>query len=105
MVNLFADIPGAAVAKQTISFAAAGLSNTNIRIIFEVGSPLKSWVPGRSINSISGFTADKGYYIMPKISFDLSEIVWAGFEPVLVGITDRNGNVITDRASSQITTF
>lgn len=32
-------------------------------------------MPGRSINSITGFTAEKGYYIVPKVSMDLSAIV------------------------------
>lgn len=68
--NLFADVPAACVAKQTIDFATAGFDSTNTRIIYEVGSPLKSFVPGRSINAVTGFTSDKGYYIVPKISMD-----------------------------------
>lgn len=73
--NLFANIPAACVAKSTISFASAGLDVTNINIIFEVGSPLKSWKPERSLNGITGFTADKGYYIVPKVSMDQTAIL------------------------------
>lgn len=68
--NLFADVPAACVAKQTIDFATAGFDSTNTRIIYEVGSPLKSFVPGRSINAVTGFTTDKGYYIVPKLDMD-----------------------------------
>jgi hypothetical protein len=68
--NLFADVPAACVAKQTIDFAAAGFDVDNTRIIYEVGSPLKSWVPGRAINAVIGFTANKGYYIVPKLDMD-----------------------------------
>jgi hypothetical protein len=73
--NLFANTPAACVAKQTTSFASAGLDASNINIIYEVGNPLKSWVPDRSINAITGFTADKGYYIVPKIDMDLTTYV------------------------------
>ena len=69
--NLFADVPAACVALQTIDFAGAGFDETNTRIIYEVGSPLKSWVPGRSINAVTGFTSDKGYYIVPKADMDM----------------------------------
>jgi hypothetical protein len=68
--NLFADVPAAAVARQNVDFSAAGFDTSNTRIIYEVGSPLKSWVPGRAINSISGFTLGKGYYIVPKVDMD-----------------------------------
>lgn len=70
--NLFADVPAAAVARQTISFASAGFDTTNTRIIYEVGSPLKSYVPGRAINAVTGFTTGNGYYIVPKLDMDKS---------------------------------
>jgi hypothetical protein len=73
--NLFANVPAACVAKSTISFATAGITALNTLIIFEVGSPLKSYVPGRTINSVTGFTADKGYYIVPAADMDLSAIL------------------------------
>lgn len=70
--NLFADVPAAVVATQTISFASAGFDTTNTRIIYEVGSPLKSYVPGRAINAVTGFTLGNGYYIVPKLDMDKS---------------------------------
>jgi hypothetical protein len=73
--NLFGNIPAACVSKSTIAFSSAGLDVTNINIIFEVGSPLKSWKPERTINAVTGFTADKGYYIVPKVDLDLTAIL------------------------------
>lgn len=70
--NLFADVPAACVAKQTVDFATAGFDSTNTRIIYEVGSPLKSYVPGRAINAVTSFTTGKGYYIVPKLDMDKS---------------------------------
>lgn len=68
--NLFADVPAAVVATQTISFASAGFDTSNTRIIYEVGSPLKSYVPGRAINAVTSFTTGNGYYIVPKLDMD-----------------------------------
>lgn len=73
--NLFADIPAVVVAKQTIDFQNCGLDASNIRMIYEVGSPLKSWAPGRAINSIAGFTQGKGYYIIAKTDVDKRDIL------------------------------
>jgi hypothetical protein len=73
--NLFANTPAAAVAKTTISFTAAGLDSNNIRIIFLVGNPLKSWDPLRSINPVTEFEVQKGYYIVPKANLDLSDVL------------------------------
>lgn len=73
--NLFANVPAACVAKQTLDFATAGLDVDNTRIIYEVGSPLRSWVPGRAINAITGFTENKGYYVIPKLDMDKSDVL------------------------------
>lgn len=73
--NLFADVPAAVVAKSTVSFVAAGFTSSNCRIIYEVGSPLKSWVPDRDINAITGFTAGKGYYVVPSADMDMEAIL------------------------------
>lgn len=70
--NLGADVPGVIVSKYDISFVDAGLTSANLRIIYLVDNPLKSYVPGRVINGISGFQANKGYYIVPAEDIDLS---------------------------------
>jgi hypothetical protein len=70
--NLLANVPASVAAKVDISFASAGITAENTRIIFEVGSPLRSYVPGRSINAITEFNAGQGYYIVPKTDMDLS---------------------------------
>lgn len=72
MVNLKANIPAAVVAKTTATFAFAGINSTNTHIIYEVGDPLKSYVPGRLINGITGFEAGKGYYFIAKTDLDLT---------------------------------
>jgi hypothetical protein len=71
--NLFPAIPAACVCKKAATFAELGLDVTNIQIIFLVGDPLKSWKPGRTINGITAFEQGKGYYIIPKLTMDLSE--------------------------------
>lgn len=73
--NLFSGIPATVVAKQTISFEDAGLDNSNVHIVYEIGNPIKSWVPDRAINSVLTFTEDRGYYIVPKIDLDLTSIL------------------------------
>jgi hypothetical protein len=78
--NILANIPAVAVAKQTISFADAGLNAGNMEIIFEVGAPLLSWRPNRTLNGVSGFTYDKGYYIVPKSDLNLSAILGPPFD-------------------------
>lgn len=66
----------AIVAKTTISFVDAGINGTNTEIVFLVdGVDLKSFVPGRAINGISGFVANKGYYFVAKQDMDLESIV------------------------------
>jgi hypothetical protein len=70
--NVFANIPAVVVVTEAVSFAAAGIDATNTRIIYEVGNPLKSFVPGRPINPITAFELDKGYYLIPKVNMDLS---------------------------------
>lgn len=72
--NLFTG-PNAAVAKTDISFVSAGFTTSNCTIIYEVGSPNKSWKPDRGINPISAFTTAKGYYIVMKQAFDAEAIL------------------------------
>lgn len=65
----------AIVAKATATFATAGLNSTNTEVIFKVDQGLASFVPGRAINAISGFEADKGYYMIAKTAIDLEAYV------------------------------
>lgn len=73
--NIKGGAPNAVVAKSTVSFATAGITALNTEIIYLVDDPLKSYVPGRAINGISGFEADKGYYFVAKIDMDLESIL------------------------------
>lgn len=75
MINLKANIPAAVVAKATMTFAAAGITSGNTSIIYLVDNPLKSYVPGRLINGITGFEEQKGYYIIAKTDLDLSAVL------------------------------
>lgn len=72
--NIFGERPNVVVAKQTISFASAGFTESNLRIIYLVGDAMQSFDPSRLINGISGFEAGKGYYIIPKIDMDITAI-------------------------------
>jgi hypothetical protein len=69
--NLKGNAPNAVVAKETVSFATAGITETNMNIIYLVDNPLQSYVPGRAINGITGFEEGKGYYVVPKLDMDL----------------------------------
>jgi hypothetical protein len=63
------------VAKSTVTFTTAGINTSNTEIIFKVDQGLSSFVPGRAINGISGFEANKGYYMVAKTAFDLEAYV------------------------------
>lgn len=73
--NIVGGAPNAIVAKATVAFSAAGITSTNTEIIYLVGNPLKSYVPGRPINGISGFESGKGYYMVAKQDMDLTSHV------------------------------
>lgn len=68
-----ANIANIVIAKNTATFASMGFTNLNVKAIFEIGEAgLKSWVPGRDINAITGTTAGKGYYIVAIQDIDVS---------------------------------
>jgi hypothetical protein len=73
--NINGNAPNAVVAKQTISFVDAGITALNTDIVYLVDDPLLSFVPGRAINGISGFVANKGYYLVAKLDMDLTGVV------------------------------
>jgi hypothetical protein len=74
--NLFANTPFSGTASKTILFAdIPAITSASIGIIFKVGSPLKSYIPGRSINPISGFEKGAGYYISPLQDLDLNDFI------------------------------
>jgi hypothetical protein len=81
--NIFGPGPNAVVSKSTVDFVTAGINSTNTEIIYLVGNPLKSYIPGRAINGITGFEAQKGYYLVAKVNFDIESIV----APPLSGTT------------------
>lgn len=70
--NVIGGQPNAVVCKAAVSFATAGITSGNTAIIYKVGNPLLSYVPGRSINGITGFEVDAGYYIVAITSQDLT---------------------------------
>jgi len=84
--NIKGNAPNAVVAKTTVSFVDAGINATNTEVVYLVDNPLLSYVPGRSINGISGFVANKGYYMVAKVDMDLT----AYLVPPLSGITQLN---------------
>jgi len=82
--NLFANIPAVCVAKTDISFAAAGITSLNTRIIYKVGNPLLSYIPGRVINAISGFEENEGYYIVPAVDMDLTAVLVPPLDSIII---------------------
>lgn len=73
--NIVANTANILVAKSTVDFVTAGITDSNTHIIFKVDGDLQSYVPGRLINGITGFEADKGYYIVSKSNLNLSTIL------------------------------
>jgi K319-like protein len=67
--------PNVAISTATIPFQDAGVTNINTSIVYEIGSVLKSYVPGRTINAITGFITGRGYYIVAKADFDLTNFI------------------------------
>lgn len=74
MDTLFANQGNVALALTTKTFAAMGFTDANISIVYETGAALKSWVPGRSINGITGITLGKGYWIIPKTNINSEDL-------------------------------
>lgn len=74
--NLFAGVPHSGTGLQAKAFSQIPeITSANIAIIFKVGSPLKSYIPGRGINAITGFELEAGYYIIPKVDLDLTAYI------------------------------
>lgn len=99
--NIKGNAPNAVVARQTVSFATAGITALNTEIVYLVDDPLKSYVPGRSINGISGFETGKGYYLVAKTDMDLSTYLI----PPIAGLTQLStpsGFTASPASSTQI---
>lgn len=72
--NLKAEVAAVVIARETKTFVNAGLNAQNTRVVYEVGSRLRSWKPDRQINPITQFEAGKAYYIVPKNDMDLTQL-------------------------------
>jgi len=86
MVNVFGSRPNSVVAKQTVTFVNAGITALNTAVIYLVDNPLKSYVPGRMINGITGFEKGKGYYIVALQDMDLQSWVMAPVVTASAGV-------------------
>jgi hypothetical protein len=72
--NLTANIPFSGTASKTVLLAdIAAITAASIGVIFKVGDPLRSYIPGRAINGITSLERGAGYYIQPKTDLDLSD--------------------------------
>lgn len=72
--NLTANVPFSGTATKDAAFSTiTAITSASVAIIFKVGSPLKSYIPGRAINGITGFEKGAGYYIQPKQNLDLNQ--------------------------------
>lgn len=75
MANNIAVGPNAVVAHTAGSFVSAGITSVNTEIIYKVGNPNKSYVPGRGINGVTAFEVNAGYYFVSKQVQDLTGFV------------------------------
>ena len=101
MANNLSIGPNASVALASadgVSFTTAGFTETNCTIIYEVGNPNKSWKPERDVNSITGFTGEKGYYIVMKQAADKT----AYLVPPISGNGGGNGNTTPPAPTSLV---
>lgn len=74
--NIFGGRANSAVARSSKIFSEIPeLDSDSVSIIYEIGDTIKSWVPDRGINPLSGFEENKGYYIVAKTDLDLSTIL------------------------------
>lgn len=85
----------AVMASSNILFVDAGVNENNTNSIFLVEQTISSYVPGRAINGITGFSAGKGYYIQTaQLPLDLtgfitdSEVVQLNYFAVKAVIVD-----------------
>lgn len=92
-MTLYAGLPQIAVSYVNMSFEAAGFNETNMAIIYEIGTPTTSYRPERSINGVVSFELNKGYYIIPKQDIQI-EGLEIGFTPAY--LADLNADYITD---------
>lgn len=68
--------PNVALPLGAFSFVSAGFTAQNCAIIYKVGDPNRSWIPGRDFNQITGFEiGDFGYYIIMLQAGDFTEFV------------------------------
>ena len=70
--TIFANIPAVVLPKQPISFADAGFTVENTKIIYRVSNPLRSFKPGRGLNPVTSFEPGFGYFVILKQSGDFS---------------------------------
>ncbi len=65
--------PTIGIAKQTVAFAAAGITSANTAIIYELSEEgTKTYVPGGGSNTLTTFTVNKSYYVIAKDAVDLT---------------------------------
>jgi hypothetical protein len=71
--NVIGGKPNVLVAKATATFEEMGIDENNTAIIYLVDNPLKSYLPGRLINGITGIETGKGYYFVALEDIDLND--------------------------------
>jgi len=91
--------PNVAIAKQDKTFVDAGVTASVASIVYEVGAQIKSFVPGRSINGITGFINNKGYYIVM-----LQAVDWSAFLIPPITTTDGGGGTVTEVFATEFAT-
>jgi hypothetical protein len=70
-------IPKILVARDNVPFSSFEGMGDGVALIYKVGTPLKSYRPGRDINGITAFEVNGGYYVIMKWFFDFGTAVYS----------------------------
>lgn len=76
-----ANIPVSAIGLLPVTFQQAGMDISTIYVIYEIGNPMRSYKPGRAINSIVSIVPGKGYYLIAKVDIDFGDVLLTGYAP------------------------
>jgi hypothetical protein len=99
MGSFYSAIPQIGIATANANFTSLGLTSTNVRIIYLIQNPTKSFVPGRTINGITSFETGKGYYIIAKVDIELPNVLSGEIDFILA---NYDGNLLIDSDSGTL---
>lgn len=78
-INVFGGRRNSIYAKYSMDISALGLTPNNARNIILIDSTIKSFVPGRVINSLTIIEAGKSYILFALVDMDLEQYFYPPF--------------------------